>query len=38
LLTRNLKVQYRNFDANPNFAKEAHEKEDAFLVSPGYIH
>ena len=38
LLTRNLKVQYRDFDADPKFAKEAHELEDAFLVSLGYIH
>ncbi|HTH53003.1 MAG TPA: alpha/beta hydrolase [Edaphobacter sp.] len=38
LLTRNLKVQYRDFDADPKFAKEAHELEDAFLVSLGYMH
>jgi acetyl esterase len=38
LLTRNLRVQYRDFDADPKFAKEAHEKEDAFLVSLGYMH
>lgn len=37
LLTRNLKVQYRDFDADPKFAKEAHELEDAFLVSLGYM-
>jgi acetyl esterase/lipase len=38
LLTRNLKVQYRDFDADPKFAKEAHDLEDAFLVSLGYMH
>jgi acetyl esterase/lipase len=37
LLTRNLKVQYRDFDADPKFAREAHEFEDEFLVSLGYM-
>jgi acetyl esterase/lipase len=36
LLTRNLKVQYRDFDADPKFAKDAHRLEDAFLLSLGY--
>jgi acetyl esterase len=37
LLTRNLKVQYKDFDSDPTDAAEAHQLEDAFLVSVGYI-
>jgi acetyl esterase len=37
LLTRNLKVQYKDFDSDPTDAAEAHQLEDAFLVSLGYI-
>jgi len=37
LLTRNLEVQYKDFDSDPTDATEAHQLEDAFLVSLGYI-
>jgi len=37
LLTRNLKVQYKDFDSDPTDAAEAHRLEDAFLRSLGYI-
>jgi acetyl esterase len=37
LLTRNLKVQYRDFDTDPALGADAHRREDAFLVSLGYI-
>jgi len=37
LLTRNLKVQYKDFDPDPAFAADAHKKEDDFLQSLGYI-
>jgi hypothetical protein len=37
LLTRNLKVQYQDFDSDPTDAAEAHRLEDACLVSLGYI-
>jgi acetyl esterase len=37
LLTRNLKVQYKDFDSDPTDAAEAHQREDGFLVSLGYI-
>ena len=38
LLTRNLKVQYKDFDSDPTDAADAHRREDAFLTSLGYIH
>jgi acetyl esterase len=37
LLTRNLKVQYKDFDSNPAYAKDAHDYEDWFLESLGYM-
>jgi acetyl esterase len=37
LLTRNIKVQYKDFDSDPAFAGEAHKREDDFLQSLGYI-
>jgi acetyl esterase len=37
LLTRNLKVQYKDFDSDPTDAAEAHQLEDAFLRSLGYM-
>jgi acetyl esterase/lipase len=37
LLTRNLKVQYRDFDHDPVAAADARRREDAFLASLGYI-
>jgi acetyl esterase/lipase len=37
LLTRNLKVQYKDFDSDPTYAAEAHQLEDDFLVSLGYM-
>jgi acetyl esterase/lipase len=36
LLTRNLEVQFRDFDSDPAKAAEAHASEDAFLASLGY--
>jgi acetyl esterase/lipase len=37
LLTRNIKVQYKDFDSDPVDQKDAHQREDAFLVALGYI-
>jgi acetyl esterase len=37
LLTRNLKVQYKDFDSDPADATDAFKKENDFLVSIGYI-
>jgi acetyl esterase/lipase len=37
LLTRNLKVQYKDFDSDPADAAEAHRLEDEFLRSLGYM-
>jgi acetyl esterase len=37
LLTRNLKIQYKDFDADPAYRADAHQKEDDFLTSIGYI-
>jgi acetyl esterase/lipase len=37
LLTRNIKVQYKDFDPDPKFQADAHSKEDGFLQSLGYI-
>jgi acetyl esterase len=37
LLTRNLKVQYKDFDSDPTDTAEAHQLEDAFLGSLGYL-
>lgn len=37
LLTRNLKVQYQDFDSDPTDATDAHRREDDFLVSLGYM-
>lgn len=37
LLTRNLKVQYKDFDGDPIAQTDAHKKEDAFLDSLGYF-
>jgi acetyl esterase len=37
LLTRNLKVQYKDFDSDPAYAKYAHDYEDWFLESLGYM-
>lgn len=37
LLTRNIKIQYKDFDPDPADAKDAHQKEDDFLASLGYI-
>jgi len=36
MLTRNLKVQYKDFDANPAFVADAHKREDDFLEKLGY--
>lgn len=36
LLTRNLKVQYRDFDQDPAAGADAHRREDAFLAEIGY--
>jgi acetyl esterase len=38
LLTRNLKVQYKDFDSDPTDAADAHRREDDFLISLGYMH
>ena len=38
LLTRNLKVQYKDFDSDPTDAADAHQREDDFLISLGYMH
>ena len=37
LLTRNLKIQYKDFDADPKDAADAHQREDDFLASLGYL-
>ena len=37
LLTRNLKIQYKDFDGDPTDAAEAHQLEDDFLVTLGYM-
>jgi acetyl esterase/lipase len=37
LLTRNLKVQYKDFDSDPDDAADARRKEDAFLAGLGYL-
>lgn len=37
LLTRNLKVQYKDFAATPEDMADAKKKEDDFLVAMGYI-
>ena len=36
LLTRNLKVQYRDFEPEPAFVADAKKQEDSFLRSMGY--
>lgn len=36
LLTRNLTVQYKDFDSDPAFAANAHQVEDSFLESLRY--
>jgi acetyl esterase len=38
LLTRNLSVQYRDFDGDPASLADAKKREDAFLVSLGFAH
>jgi acetyl esterase len=37
LLTRNLKIQYKDFDSDPADVADAFKKENDFLVSIGYI-
>jgi len=37
LLTRNIKVQYKDFDSDPAFVADARNKEDNFLRALGYI-
>lgn len=37
LLSRNIKIQYKDFDPDPADAADAHRREDDFLVSLGYI-
>jgi len=37
LLTRNLKVQYKDFDSDPVAVADAHRREERFLVSLGYV-
>ena len=37
LLTRNLKVQYKDLDSDPVAQADAHEREDDFLMLIGYI-
>ncbi len=37
LLTRNIKVQYKDFDSEPAFAAEAFRFENLFLESLGYM-
>jgi len=36
MLTRNLKVQYKDFDPNPDFIADAHKAEDDFMEKLGY--
>jgi acetyl esterase len=38
LLTRNLKIQYKDFAATPEDMADAHQKEDDFLIALGYMH
>lgn len=37
LLTRNIKIQYKDFDSDSKFAADAHQREDRFLDSLGYF-
>jgi len=37
LLTRNIKVQYKDFDSDPADQADAHKKEDDFLIALGYM-
>jgi acetyl esterase len=37
LLTRNLKIQYKDFDGDPADQADAHQREDNFLKTLGYI-
>jgi acetyl esterase len=37
LLTRNIKIQYKDFDSDPEDQKDAHQKEDDFLSALGYM-
>lgn len=37
LLTRNLAVQYKDFDTDPAYAADAHRHEDDFLAALGYL-
>ena len=37
LLTRNIKVQYKDFDSDPADQKDAHQREDDFLSALGYM-
>jgi acetyl esterase len=37
LLTRNLKVQYKDFDSDPADQADAHQREDDFLYALGYL-
>jgi acetyl esterase len=37
LLTRNLRIQYKDFDADPADVANAHQREDSFLETLGYI-
>ncbi len=37
LLTRNLKIQYKDFDPDPKDSADAHQQEDDFLISLGYL-
>lgn len=37
LLTRNLKIQYKDFDSDPADQADAHQREDDFLNSLGYF-
>jgi acetyl esterase/lipase len=37
ILTRNLKIQYQDFDSDPVDAADAHRREDDFLISLGYM-
>ena len=37
LLTRNLAVQYKDFDTDPAYAADAHRHEDDFLATLGYL-
>lgn len=36
MLSRNIKVQYKDFDPNPSFIADAHKWEDDFLQKLGY--